>query len=341
LRGKTLPVPDESETKPADESNGAAQGEGPFLLLDNLRKLPSPAGTLQKLNDALRGYSPLSILSQLTDRFLFVRRDEFHEESSEIHRHHAYIEFLTGLLVSQPFPTGALSELTVTHCDEIWERLQDYYVAVERDLMADALDKDDRLHSLAFHARNHSLLVRGEAYPHQLEQMATMLYGEHDEWFGFTISGALHAVHTAMELSAWRRHQVLSSVDGTSEVPTRRTEALAQYAEDILGFTVTDLESVSGLSSETCESLLKRLSQDFGYRNSQYPDTFVDAKKAPWDFNTLYEKPFVHHGGRYFMIVPPLVRTALFKTFWFDLQADQGYRETFKKLPRGAGWSTR
>lgn len=28
--------------------------------------------------------------------------------------------------------------------------------------------------------------------------------------------------------------------------------------------------------------------------------------------------------------MPPLARTALFKTFWFDLQADENYRETFK-----------
>lgn len=56
----------------------------------------------------------------------------------------------------------------------------------------------------------------------------------------------------------------------------------------------------------------------------------MDPYKSPWDFNTLYEKPFVHHDGRYFLFVPPLVRTALFKTFWFDLQADATYRETFK-----------
>jgi hypothetical protein len=66
--------------------------------------------------------------------------------------------------------------LTVTHCDEIWQRFSVYYLAVERDLTADALEKDDRLHSLAFDAKNYSRLVRGQAYHHQLEQMATELF---------------------------------------------------------------------------------------------------------------------------------------------------------------------
>jgi hypothetical protein len=299
-------------------------------VLGDIRKLPSPAETLEKLNQAIEGHSPVSILAHLTNRFLFVRRDEFHDESSEVNRHHGYIEFLTGLLVTRLFPSGDLKQLTGSQREELWRRLKDYYLAVERDLMADRLEKEDRLHSVAFDAKNYSLAVRGEAYPHQLEQMATGLYGEHDEWFkktlGFTIRDALHAFHAVMALSAWRRHQVRSS----TEDPAGQAEALDKYAEEIVSFTVTDLERASELPRAMCESLLKRLSQEFGYRNCQYPDTFLDPKKAPWDFNTLYERPFVHHEGRYFMFVPPLVRTALLKTFWFDLQADEDYRETFK-----------
>src|SRR5207302_488404 len=66
--------------------------------------------------------------------------DQFHEESSEIHHHHAYIEFLTGLLAAQPFPSGELKKPTVSQCDEIWQWLQDYYTAVQRDLIGDALE---------------------------------------------------------------------------------------------------------------------------------------------------------------------------------------------------------
>jgi hypothetical protein len=329
-------VPDETESTPqsATEATGAAQEGVPLDILAHLKQQPSPATTFQLLKDAVQGYSPVSILSQLTVRFLFVRRDEFHEESSQIHHHHAYIEFLTGLLACQPFPAGELKELTVSQCDEIWRRLEDYYIAVHRDLMADALERTGKLHELAFDAKNHSLMVRGEAYPHQLEQMAGGLYGEHDGWFqktlGFTIREALQAVRAAMGLSAWRRHQVVPKTEGDSADNSARTEALTQYADAIIGFTVDELAIVSELPNATCASLLDRLSQDFGYRNSRHPETFTDPKQSPWDFNTLYERPFVHHDGRYFLFVPPLVRTALFKTFWFDLQADANYRETFK-----------
>jgi hypothetical protein len=43
---------------------------------------------------------------------------------------------------------------------------------------------------------------------------------------------------------------------------------------------------------------------------------YVDADAAG---HTLYEKPLLYHDGKYFMFVPPRWRTALFKTFWFDL----------------------
>jgi hypothetical protein len=329
-------VPAEAEPKPLSsiEAKDADQeGEG-INILAHLKQQPSPATTFQLLKDAIQGYSPVSILSQLSVRFLFVRRDEFHKESSEIHHHHAYIEFLTGLLATQPFPAGELKELTVSRCDEIWRRLEDYYTAVQRDLMADALERTEKLHKLEFDARNYSLMVRGEAYPHQLEQMAVGLYGEHDGWFqhtlGFTIREALQAVQAAMELSAWRRHQVLSKAESDSVGNSARTEALTQYADAIIGFTVDELAIVSELPPATCANLLKRLSQDLGYRNSQHAETFTDPKKSPWDFNTLYERALVHHGGKYFLFVPPLVRTALLKTFWFDLQSDANYRETFK-----------
>ena len=225
---------------------------------------------MTKLNQVLEGDSPVSILAQLTNRFLFIRRDEFHDESSEVNRHHGYIEFLTGLLVTRQFPSGDPKELT-SHREEIWQRLKDYYLAVQRDLMAARLEKEDPLHSLAFDAKNYSLGVRGEAYPHQLEQMATGLYREHDEWFkntlGFTIRDALHAFHAVMALSAWR-HQVRSS----TEDPVGQAEALDKYAEEILGFTVSDLERASELPRATCESA----------RGPARDDRFELPRPPPW-----------------------------------------------------------
>ena len=105
-----MSVPDEGESKPhatLPESGDPIGAGAPIDIVAQLRQQPSPATTFQHLKDALRGHSPVAILSQLTNRYLFVRRGEFHDEDSEIHRHHAYIEFLTGLLASEPFPAAA------------------------------------------------------------------------------------------------------------------------------------------------------------------------------------------------------------------------------------------
>lgn len=105
-------------------------------------------------------------------------------------------------------------------------------------------------------AKNYSLIVRGEAYQHQLEQMAVGLYGEHDGWFqetlGFTIREALQSVKAAVELSAWRRHQVLPKTTGDGADSSAQTEVLTHYADAIMGFAVDELAVVSALPSATC-----------------------------------------------------------------------------------------
>jgi integrase len=41
-----------------------------------------------------------------------------------------------------------LKKLTISQCDEIWQRLQDYFAAAQRDLVADALGQTEKLHEL-------------------------------------------------------------------------------------------------------------------------------------------------------------------------------------------------
>jgi len=121
--------------------------------------------------------------------------------------------------------------------------------AVQRDLLASAIEKTDLVHELQFDAKNHSLMIRGEAYPHQLESMALGLYGEHDAWFqaklGFTIGEALLVVDRVFRLAAWRRGEVLSTLEADRDDENRRREVLTQYAEAIIGFTVEELAAVS------------------------------------------------------------------------------------------------
>lgn len=68
-----MSVPDEAERKPpVADLKEAAEGGEPISDLSLLRQQPVPATTFQLLKDAVCGYSPVSILSQLTVRyFLF------------------------------------------------------------------------------------------------------------------------------------------------------------------------------------------------------------------------------------------------------------------------------
>lgn len=285
------------------------------------------------LTAALQGYSPISILSVLTMTCLVVRSDQFFGEDSSVHQHHVYIEFLAGLLVSQHFPSGDLKDLSILQLEEIWKRLELYYIAVNRNIATTYPDHCDPAQELMLLAKIHSLGIRGEAHPHQLKQMILSLYGEHDAWFintlGFTIGDALIAFAAIENLVTRRWQQVKSKISHENESQVKAAKTLAKSAEEALGFTVGELSAASGLAQSTCSSLMNRLSQDFGYHNVQNPATFSDPHLSPWDYNTLYERPFVHHNGKYFMFVPPLVLTAMFKTFWFDLHADKSYCNLF------------
>jgi hypothetical protein len=102
-------------------------------------------------------------------------------------------------------------------------------------------------------------------------------------------------------------------------------------AEMLLGFTAEELSEFAGLPIQTCQHFLDRMLQEFGHRNPAFPDSFTDAAKAGWDYNTLHERPIVARGGKYWVFVPPLLRSALFHTFYFDLMQDAVYRPTFEK----------
>jgi hypothetical protein len=73
------------------------------------------------------------------------------------------------------------------------------------------------------------------------------------------------------------------------------------------------------------------MSQEFGHRNPSFPASFMDPAAAPWDYNTLNERPIVRRGGKYWLFVGPLLRSALFTTFYFDLLNDGAYWPTFAK----------
>ena len=100
---------------------------------------------------------------------------------------------------------------------------------------------------------------------------------------------------------------------------------------NVLGFTVQELASFAGVSEEIASRFLGRMSQTFGHRNPDFRQTFTDALCGSNSYNTLNERPIVAHGGRYWVLVPPVLRSALMTTFYFDLIRDKKYRPTFDK----------
>lgn len=96
-------------------------------------------------------------------------------------------------------------------------------------------------------------------------------------------------------------------------------------SDAILSFTLDELTRFSALPKDKCESYLKRLSQEFGYRNKNHVCTFIDPHLAPWDYNTLYERPIVSHDNKYLIPVPSVLNEVLLHTFYYDLITDSSY----------------
>jgi hypothetical protein len=101
-------------------------------------------------------------------------------------------------------------------------------------------------------------------------------------------------------------------------------------SERVLGFTPDNLSQFSDIPIRTCGAFLQRMSQEFGYRNPEFTDSFTDPDAAPPDYNTLHERPIARRGDTHWLFVPPLLRSALFTTFYFDLMKENAYRATFE-----------
>ena len=102
-------------------------------------------------------------------------------------------------------------------------------------------------------------------------------------------------------------------------------------SDSLLSFTLNELSSFSGHEMKTCKRYLQRMSQRFGYRNPRFPHTFQYPFSAPWDYNTLYERPIIHHEDKYFAAMPSLFATVLFNTFHYDLISDPIYRDEYDR----------
>lgn len=316
-------------------------------------------GELQQAFDELEAfiaaYDPISLLSQLTGTFLFVPADEFEGEASDVVTWQRRIEFLTSFLLVRPYPSERSAIVDGVVLERLEKLLERYFTAIEKQKVIEptgAQEKSEKGVILA-KAQIESLYVRGDAYPHQFYAFAQDLYGPHNDWFrehyGFNIAEAVKLSKAIVRECNERFNQSLRLA--RTEARRRTDELIASHqaaevkrpdleknigcalhfghSESILAFTPEELSGFSGVSMQTCQGFLKRMSQEFGYRNPSFPNSFRDPDAAPWDYNTLNERPIVSRDGKYWLFVQPLLRSALFSTFYFDLLKDEGYWPKF------------
>ena len=295
---------------------------------------------------------PIKLLCNLSLTHLSQDANTFLDEGHEVNRWVVRIELVAGILLARPYPSNPKPEVTSADIGRLHQLIEIYESSLFR-VQHDEKSSDPtsaRQHIIGS-VMNYAFWVRGTAYLHQYSAISRAIYSPHQDWFktnlGFTVDDAMLLVESCIkEYEARINREIVSAhnhaeslVKGAepSESPGDQSEFSVFYqhyfgrADEIIGFSIGDFSRVSGLSRSTCESILARLSQEFGYHNPKYPNVFTDARSAPWDYNTLYERPFVRHGQRFWMVLPAIVHPVLMNTFYYDLMNDRGYRSKFER----------
>lgn len=313
--------------------------------------------SFEDLGNCVRTYDPLSLLSQLTLTYLSVPEDKFQSEASDVVTWQRRIEFLTAFVLVRPYPPAPTEAVDGRVLEQIENLLERYFSAVERLRFCDdvrGLPRSEEA-SILVRAKIESFYVRGDMYPHQFFDFALGLYGPHDVWFrehlGFTISEAVklsevieragnERINRSLEQARTEAHRKAEELISANQVGNDQRSQLASSifcalhfgtADDVLSFTADEITRSSGFPTKVSECFLKRMSQEFGHRNPAFPNTFTEAANAPWDYNTLNERPIVRRESKYWLFIPPLLQSSLFATFYFDLLSDREYWPTFEK----------
>ena len=274
------------------------------------------------------------------------------------------LEFLSGFLVSHPYNENIqkLSDYELMDkVDEVFKILDKYFHAINYyELFSSGKKADDNFDAkeelILKHAKTSSFWVRGDAYVHQLIKYAEDFYSKHDLWFkqklGFTIKEAVVVYNAIFKLSEkryyecqntskkeskeWVKKQISDKVFLETETKDKEKNAYIFYlfskSVEIFTFSIEELANFSSISIETCNKIMSRLSQFFGYRNPKYKFTYLDPFNAPWDYNTLNERPIIKYQEKYFVPFLYIFPTVLFYSFHFDIWEDKEYREKYNKI---------
>lgn len=302
------------------------------------------------LIELIKQFDPVKVLSQLTLTYLFAPEDQIFDESSDTIKWPRYIEFLAGYFLIHEYPKNVKGNVNGGDLEQIEKLLDEYFDGISVFLSTSvSANKSDKEMEIINFAKIHSLFTRGESYPYQLYEVAENLYSQHDEWFveklGFSIANAIsisesitneynrrinEGKHHCLEIAKECINESINKGEANEENRDKLETGLGSLyyfgnSDSILSFSLDELAQFSGFSKGECRKYLERLSQKFGYINASHPNTFSDPSTAPWDYNTLYERPIVRHDDKYFVPIPSLFNEVLLHTFYYDLIADNGY----------------
>lgn len=318
----------------------------------NQKNIQEIETSFSELKEILSKYDPIKLLSQIHLTYLLVPENEFHGEDSQQEEWLRKLEFLSGMYISQNYSKTTKSLVDGKDLEVVEKALDRYLKSINTDLLTSGslIEKEDEkeIEMILKYSKLFSFYVRGESYQHQLKDIFISIYSAHDSWFrqklGFTISEALKIcesiiseyndrVNNEKELSLKKAKKYIAEhpISGDSRVDDKKyLNQIGCYyyfgeSDRILSFSLNDLIKFSGFSEYTCKAFLDRLSQCFGYKNPRFPNSFQDAKFAPWDYNTLYEKPIIEHNEKYYVPLPSLFYEVLYHTFYYDLIDDSQY----------------
>lgn len=323
--------------------------------LDN-GKMVFPSEAFEAFRRFVQEFDPIDVLSQLTTTFMFSP-EGFQGEGTDTRRWARWIEFTAGYLATIPIRPEPYQTFNGSHIEEFERLISQYFNSFMFEHVVDGSNSRIPTPSdeVLLDAKLYSLWVRGDAYPHQLFGYALELYGQHEEWFranlGFTVKDAVQIVRAVTEelnrrfntsAENARRNAPIEAeqywkdakAEGLSRKELEQRVAIHLHygnAPGLLRLTAEDISAVSSVEFTICKAFLNRMSQPFGFRNPAYTDTFVDPSKAPWDYNTVEERPFLRRDESYWLFTNPMVPTVLFHTFFFDLMNDRSYRPRFEK----------
>ena len=319
-------------------------------------RLVPPEAAFEQFETYVKKFDPIELLCQLTMTHLFTQ-EGFQGEAADTRRWARWIEFTAGYLATIPTRSEPCEVFNGAHIEEFERLILQYFNSFLYDSFNRPPDAPQWTSSerVLQSAKTYSLWVRGDAYPHQFFEYALELYGEHDAWFranlGFTIQEAFRIFRAVTDELNLRFNESANNARANAPAESDKHWGEAEAAgltrkeletriaihlhygngATLLQFTAEQLSQLSGLPIGVCRAFLKRMSQSFGYRNLKFSDTFSDPLKAPWDYNTMDERPFIERDGFYWLFTNPMVPSVLFHTFFFDLMNDRSYCPRFEK----------